>query len=646
MIEEGIEQGKDRGRQLYDKFPSVVTSFCLGRKKQYHDSAAYSGLKNRCRSMDKYIDNESPVSSTFMSDITPQTIRKAYIEFSALFRKFLETDPLFSVSRISKMPVEMEHLLNAEINDGLNKTYFRDRCLFWSTDDMVRYGTSAIYTFATSDYNASGLITVKAEDGYEGTYKQVHQEGDNVVVSTPIHPLNVIIDPRANFMVSPDFIGFIGDICVANIANLLENDVYIQSNLKEVFELCKKGLPDEHWFCGDKDNKRDYTRGHSNITYMWTRLGFEGNEDDSTWYAVEIIGDKIIRIEENNLDENCIPLALQRIMPRKYVWFGNTPLEDKICIQNLLYWSINTTIESTARAMDRIVLYRGGGLDIEAINSRHQTAGFVPYTGNEQDLSRLMYSPQMPNNAFRENDWLTNFMRREDQDSSAMPNFNPQSEGGPTNKTLGGAQMMASIGEIKMALMVDQFCAGLKDVAKHRLALQKNISTGNKDHMLGQIQFDCKVSNVFNYAREALDSQNRLNNMINLKATKLPQMGAIKIGQFIEDVVRNSVKRENIDDYCDTAILKQLDDKEKAAAMNPPPPQPPAPPVPNISVAFQYLPPDGQMQVLKMLGIQNPQPPEAPMGAPAGMPGAPGVTPSPGGPVPMIPTKSEPGAVL
>jgi hypothetical protein len=563
-------EGKDRGQELFRMFGKAITDLVFSRKKQWFDSQQYRGLQNRCRSMDSYIDNTNPTATSLVSDITPQTMRKAYNEYTALFRKFLETDPLFSVDRLSGIPAQQEHMIVDTITNNIKKTYFRERCLYWNIDDMVRYGTGAIYSFATNDYNANSLMTVKSEEGYEAAYNQVKQPGESAIVSVPVHPLNVIMDPRSNFMSAPGWMGFIGDICVANISILKDNPNYIGENVKAIFEQCKKGLPDEHWFDGSSKEARNFTRGHSNITYLWTMLPFEGNEDDSTWYAIEAIGDKIIRIDENPLDGNTIPLALQRIMPRKYTWYGNSPIEDKICIQNLQYWLINTTIESTARLMDRIVIYRQGTLDAEAINARHQTGGLVPYAGQEPDLSKLMYSPQFPNVAFRENDWLMNLMRREDQDSSAMPNFNPMSEGGPTNKTLGGAQMMASIGEIKMSNMVDQYVTGLKDVPKQHLALMKNITMGNKDHMLGDVQFTCKVSNVFNYQREAVDSQNRLSQLINFKATQLPHFKAVKTGQFVEDFVRNSVKRENIEDYCDVKVLKMLDQQEIQSAMQPP----------------------------------------------------------------------------
>jgi hypothetical protein len=459
----------------------------------------------------------------------------------------------------------------------MEKTYYRERCLHWSIDHIIRYGTAVTYSFATNDYNANSLMTIKGGDDEFGEYRQVAQQGENVAISTPVHPLNAIVDPRSNFQVSPDYLGFIGDISVSAIKTLGENPAYIQKNLKKIFEACKKGIPDEHWFSGESSDsgKRDFSRHHSNITYLWTRLPIEGNEDDPTWYCAESIGGELIRIEENILDGNTIPIAIKRILPRQYTWYGNSPLEDKISVQNMQYWLINTTVESTQRLMDRIVLYREGSLDVEAINSRHQTGGFVPYKGQEQDLTRLVYSPQFPNNSYRESDWLMQEMRRQDADTGAIPNFNPQSAGGPGGggQTLGGQQMIASIGEMKSSGMINQMAIGLKDVAKHQLVLIRNVADDQngvtlsdgtqvpKEYLIKDVSFSCKISNVYNYMREATDSQNRLSQLINFMATKIPQFGAVKVAQYIEDWVRNSVKRENIDDYIDGDKMRQIEEQ-------------------------------------------------------------------------------------
>jgi hypothetical protein len=570
------QEGVDRGQALFCMFPEAVTNIALRRIDQWFQSPQYQGLANNCKQMDMYIDNNAPAVSTFISDITPQTIRKAYVEFKALIKKFLETDPLFSPKQGSMLNSQQEHIVTKLINDNLEKTSFRERCLLWTIDHIVRYGTAATYSYATTDYNANGLMTVKSD--FEGEYEQQYKQGEPAIVSVPIHPLNVIIDPRTNFMVEPDFLGFIGDISIADLSVLIDNDSYIQKNLKEVFEACKKGLPDEHWYGGPTSERKDFSTGHSNITRLWTRLPLEGNEADTSWYAIEIVGKKIIRIDENILDDNVIPLAIMRILPRQFTWYGNSPLIDKICIQNLQYWIINTSVESVARLMDRLILYRTGSLDVEAINSRGQTGGLIPYAG-QLELQNLIYAPDLPSVGISESKQLTELARREDQDSSAMPNFNPQAEGGPTNKTLGGAQMMASIGEMKMSSMVDDLVVGLKDIAKQHLVLMRNIVTGNKDTILGNIQFSCKVSNVFNYIREAIDSQNRLSQLINFRATKIEEFNAVNIDAYIEDWVRNSLKRENIGDYIDKQMMETIKKKAKNALNTPPaaPGQPGAP---------------------------------------------------------------------
>jgi hypothetical protein len=540
-------------------------------------------LKNLCRQMDQYIDNSSPAISTFISDITPPVIRRAYHENTALFTKFLETEPLFSVRRNNSMPLEQIEQIQSVISDNVEKTYYRDRCLQWSIDDIIRYGTALTYTFATNDFNANSLMTIKGSEDEFGDFRQVYGAGQNVAISTAVHPLNGIVDPRSNHMVEPDYMGFIGDISVANIRTLFDNTAYVQKNLQSFFNACKGGLSDEHWFSGSNAAElKDFSKGHSNITYLWTRLPIEGNEDDSTWYAVELSAeDKVLRIEENPLDGNTIPLAIKRVFPRKYQWFGNSPLVDKVSVQNMMYFLVNSTVESTTRLMDRIVLYRkGSGLDVEALNSRHQVGGLVPYQGQEQDLSKLMYGVPMPNNAYRESDWLMQEMRREDQDTSAIPNFNPQAQGGPTNQTLGGAQMMASIGEMKSAYLVNQMASGLKDVAKHQLVLLRNLADENgvqlqngqivqKQSLLGDVSFTCKISNVFNYLREGIDSENRLNNAINRRSTQIPQFKAIKLKPLIEDSLRNSLKRENIDDYVDSKALQAMDEADLANAVQP-----------------------------------------------------------------------------
>jgi hypothetical protein len=445
-----------------------------------------------------------------------------------------------------------EKALTGFLGENCEKTKYRESCFTWTVDHIARYGTAATYTFGANDHNSNMLNAVNDSEAYEdSTYSQVYSSYAPSAISVPIHPLNVVIDPNTNYMNRPDYKGFLADIYISNLSQLIDNEFYNPESVRKAIELIKDGFPDEYWFNGEFSERKDYSKGHASICYLWTRLPIEGNEDDPTLYAVEEIASEVIRIEENTLNET-IPVAITRTFPRQHEWFGNTPLLDKVSLQNLQSWLVNTFVEGTAKSMDRIVFYKAGDLPVEAMNSRHSNGGLVPYRGNEVDLSRLMHPVDLNNNSFRDFDWLMQYVRREDQDTSTIPNFNPQSEGGPTNKTLGGAQMIASIGEMRMSKHVLDVSTGQKEVGNHHIAVLKNIMSDDNEIsriIKSQLCIEVKTSNVFNYQRDAIDTQNRLTQAINYLSTTLPEFQQLNLTQFIKDWLRATTKNDDIDAY-------------------------------------------------------------------------------------------------
>lgn len=561
-----VPEGYDRGAFLMQQFPEEIKNMVLSRKTGYFGSKKYKALRNNCELMDMYIDDKAG-NSNAMSNVSPKIIRKAYHDYSALFHKFFENDPFFSIRCSNTMSPDEEKQITELLAENSEKTEYRDNCFTWTVDHIVRYGTSGTYSFAVSDLNSNSLITVQDDDAYgDSTYIQEYSSGVPAVISLAIHPLNVIYDPNANFMTLPDYKGFLADIYISNLAQLIDMENYIPEAVIKAVESLKNGMPDQYWYSGEYSNKADYSKGHGSLSYLWMKLPFEGNEDDPTTYAIEEIAGEIIRIEENTLDNNTIPLSISRVLPRQFEWFGNSPLIEKISLQNLQHWTINTFVESTAKAMDRIVLYRpGDGLDEYAINSRHQVGGLVPYRGQNPDLSSLMFSPKIDNVPFRDMDYIVQMARREDQETSVMPNFNPQSEGGPTNKTLGGAQMMASIGELRFSKHVLDVAKGQKVVGKHQIQLFKNVLSDDdpvKSALIKQHSVEIKTSNVFNYVREGIEAGNRLTEVVNYKKTGIPDFEGLQIDTFIKDWLRAVTKHDDIDAYY-TA--------ESAAALQQPP---------------------------------------------------------------------------
>jgi hypothetical protein len=377
------------------------------------------------------------------------------------------------------------------------------------------------------------------------------------------------------------------------------------------------------------DEKQGQTKRHTNISYLLLTLPIKDNEDDPNWYCVEMVNDKIIKIEANALDFNTIPITTCALIPRLYNWTGNTPLEDKIAIQNMMIWLINTEVESTMKLTDRIVLYREGELDVAAVNNRHRTGGFVPYKGQEQDLSRLLFSPQFQDTARGNVDWLVREMRQEDQESSPVVNMqNKYNQGGMNNSTLGAAQMQAGIGEMLVSNQVKCLVKGLKQSFIHQLELLKQTATSegvkigeqkvvDKAALLPKLEVTIKTSNVYTYSQDAQDTQNQITQIINYKATKLPEFNAIKLKPQIERLIRAYVKREDVAEYIDDDVFKQIEQQ----AANPQPPQPPPPPPPSLSINLNELTPNERAQALQQRGIRADQvglgampgqPPQAP----------------------------------
>jgi hypothetical protein len=538
-----VDENKDRGRALFEKFPQALTNYVIDRKTSHFKSKAYAGLRNRCRLNDDMIDNIYKTTQSFISDVAPPIIRKAYKEFNAIFNKFLENDPLYSIEEDEgRLPEEIE-LIQQVTNNGLKKSEFRKETLPWLVDSAVRYGTFAAYTFATNDENATSLMTVLDQEGGPSDYTQIHGKGENVVVTTAIHPLNTIVDPRSNWMVKPTYKGFIGDISIANLCALRKNEHYIQKTLEEAIKLSKNGLQDKDWFGGSGFAElKDYSRGHTSIVYLWTMLPFEGNEDDPAWYCVEFVGDQIIRIEQNTLDFNTIPIATGVVIPRPYTWSGNTPLEDKIAIQNMMNWLINTEFMITAKLMDRIRLYRSGEIDVVALNARHNTGGMVEYKGQEPDLSKLIYDVPNTDTSQRNMDWLVKEMRQEDQESSSLPNLNNRYGMTAGSKTLGAANMAAGIGEMLTGEYIKNINKGLAEIANQRLVIERAIAPDQidigggrmipKEAILGKVKHSVVMSDFYNYVKALQEATNANGAVINWKATKVPEAAGFKLEEF------------------------------------------------------------------------------------------------------------------
>jgi hypothetical protein len=601
----------------------TITRYCKSRFTTYYESDCFKGLKSRIDAIDDAIDLRFKQNEAFIAEIAPPVVRKDYLQTSAFLNKYFENDPIVTVDPIGETPKENADMMQTLLNCNFISTRFREECVNICFDNNARYGTMVGFTQFSTNYRGVGMKTEYSDEaGAPSPYPRNPTVGKCAAINYPIHPLNYFQSQHANTIGKNTFRGFIDEWYVFELILLIKNEHYLQEQLLEAIEKCKKGTRQEHWYGGrvDKDVKADYGRSTIHPLRIYTLLNFEGNEGDPTIYYVELIDDKVIRCEPNSLDENLVPLNTGYYFMRPDTWWGNSSTDTKIQFQNLNNWLFNSAVESFMKQEDRMILTRrGSGLDVADINNRHQNSGIVFYEGNE-DPSKLMFPVQFNNPARPDLDWLNRELKQMIQDDSPVVNMmNKYNEGGLNNNTLGAAQMVANIGETMFVLpmkntgyfierMAETCAVMLTQFLGDRILIREQPTQNPieiaKRQIIGEFVFKAKSTLLVNEKTERVNTSNIINQVLNWGAVQNPQIQAIvqsvNIPAMIEDWIRAWVGWNK-----DTT---RYFDRNKAIELiaNPPPP-------PQITGAPGSPPPPGG------LPAQNPHgspPPPAKPGAP------------------------------
>lgn len=565
MIE--APQGIDRGLFLYRKFSKTVTNYCVDRKATYFDSInVFKPLKSRVQIIDDIIDMKFPQNEAFIADVAMPIVRKRWREINAFIRKYFENDPLVSYTALGDTPEENAKNRQSLVNRNFVSTDFREKAFRWMIDSAARYGTYVTFTqYVEKTGRNAGLTSVydpNSVDPYQRIYPTTRKQN---ALTLPVHVLNYFCDPKRNCYTRGSWEGFIDCWPISTLFSLLNDENYIRENVESIIEKCKEGSTDQQWYGGQGEAElRDYSRATVNVTRMFTTLNFEGNHDDSTEYYVELIDNKIIRINESGLDENERPITTGTLINRTNVWWGNSDVEDIIPLQNVSIWLINTEIEGTMKLMDNPIFVQKGTLDVADWNNRHQLNGIVYYDEDRISPDKLAYQLQRRDNSLANLDWVQREIKQSIQESSPVVNMqNKYNEGGLNNSTLGAAQMVASIGEILQSDMMNNFSYGLMHIGKvsanileimldEQFAIPvKNRSVVLQKHqIMGVFDMISESSMKLNDVTEFTKAVNHLTQFLNWRGTGDPAFQGVNIPKLIKDVVKYGKGwYSNVDDY-------------------------------------------------------------------------------------------------
>jgi len=254
--------------EIQGKYRAVITKHCLDRFNTYMDHSVRKDLMTRCKLIDDAIDLRFKDNEAFIAEVAPPVIGKDYRETHSFLVKYFENDPITTIRAVGNTRKTNADNMQVLLHSNYAATRFREECLSWLFDNFSRYGTAVCFSQFNQNYNGCGLQTSYSESG-PTPYARTPVLGKPAVVNYSIHPLNYFQDAMANSVGRNTMKGFIDQWYVADLFKYIGNPLYIQDNLREVIERCKKGQKEEFWYGnehgGDQKNDiRDYTRAVCN----------------------------------------------------------------------------------------------------------------------------------------------------------------------------------------------------------------------------------------------------------------------------------------------------------------------------------------------------------------------------------------------
>lgn len=262
-----------------------------------------------------------------------------------------------------------------------------------------------------------------------------------------------------------DFRGHVERWTLAKLINRIEStpELYIKENVEKVI----KRVKDEQGFLKNdlyvdpqgKQSSRDYGKiAINDIARGQIQLFLEGNEEDSTYYYFELVGDKIIRFQDNPYDMDMNQYTPITCEPRYDFWWGNTPAEYSIQTENAVNLLNGLGLENAIEGMKRYIFYNKNAIDPGLFQRAAHNAKIPVDVGKDVALNNILYQYQPQETALPAIQNAYRMLMENNQRMITTPDLNrAPSTGGPSNKTAYAADIMASVGNTKDADLLEQF---------------------------------------------------------------------------------------------------------------------------------------------------------------------------------------------
>jgi hypothetical protein len=404
-------------------------------------------------------------------------VKEVMINKRALFTGNFRPDPLYTLTAIGNTPDENAVNMQDLLTTNNKQTKFRQKFLRPCLNGIVRNGASIAFT-EYEEVAKYGFRTVSDKFQVSKRIWTQLRQGDYARVSY-IGVENY--DPEDS-----DFNYHLERWSLSDLEARQQKDkeerekiangqpgqpLYIRVNLEKVIKQVQKEqfVKDPDYI--DKkgrDSQKDYGMIKlSDVTRGRAQILLNGNSDDETYYYYEMIGDTIIRFQDNPYDYDMNQWDVITCEQRTEYFWGDSPGAYAIQNENSLNLLLGMSLENAIESMKRHRFYNKNAIDPQMMRDLPFNADIPVNVGLDVNLNNILWTYQPQDTAGSEISQAYARILENNQRTTTTPDLNrAASTGGPSNKTATAANIMDSVGASEEGDLLEQISIGLESVGE------------------------------------------------------------------------------------------------------------------------------------------------------------------------------------
>ena len=562
-----------------DSYLSKVKTYIADRIDTYENSECKKKLAMRIHRLDDSIDMRFSTKGSNVHAVNQwktkfaiPLVREAFIARRAVTLASFRGDPLVTVEPTKNTPVQNADNIQRLLAENWKATKFRQKAFLQITNMCARWGTGLMIP----KFVSSERVYRKTQMGTFGWERPWMYEPQNNVLNSTLHPLNYFQDPHESDPESSSYRGYFQRRRLSEyIAEVAQNsDRYIKKELKAMIKEAKESAIKNERYMDDKAIK-DYDGVGVDVTYWYGKVNIKGNETSEICYYAEMVGDHLVRFEENPYDENIVPIISWNYDKRLNYWWGNIDSETVIPHENFMHLLMQISADDALKKMERFVFYNEGMVDVADINNRHKLGGWVPFNASNGQTARDIFFDYQGQNTNIMNG--VQYLMQEAKESAQR--VRPKADlsrqglpGGPRNDTATAAIMLDEQGDMQENDLLTSFSYGLLDTAGINAILMMQFMPGifelrpdprkpvmemNKMEIMGTYGYNYSSSLTKNKQVQANNLLNTLTFLQNMRGTGDPSWLNIDMPKIVRGWLKRVDLGQDVDDIYPTQTQMQ-----------------------------------------------------------------------------------------